>query len=79
MSTLGTAADVVHEALYVGVELFDLAPVPGLSLAARTLLNIWDAAQNVDVSRRVSYASVASNPVLADESPWLSASHGKMR
>ncbi|PPR04893.1 hypothetical protein CVT26_012713 [Gymnopilus dilepis] len=51
VSTLGTAADVVHEALYVGVELFDLAPVPGLSLAARTLLNIWDAAQNVDMNR----------------------------
>ncbi|KDR78069.1 hypothetical protein GALMADRAFT_245050, partial [Galerina marginata CBS 339.88] len=50
-SALGTAADIAHEALFVGVEFFDMAPIPGLSLAARTLLNIWDAAQNVDMNR----------------------------
>jgi abelson tyrosine-protein kinase 1 len=47
---LGTAADITHEALFIGVDLLDLAPVPGLKLAAQLLLNIWDASQLVDVS-----------------------------
>jgi len=33
----------------VGVDLLDLAPVPGLRAAALTLLNVWDALQKVDV------------------------------
>jgi hypothetical protein len=32
------------------VELLDLAPIPGLATAAKTLLNIWDAVEAVDVS-----------------------------
>jgi abelson tyrosine-protein kinase 1 len=47
---LGTVAEVTHEVLFVGVDLLDLAPVPGLKLAAQLLLNIWDASQLVDVS-----------------------------
>jgi hypothetical protein len=47
---LGTAAEIAHEALFLGVDLLDLAPVPGLKLAAQFLLNIWDASQLVDVS-----------------------------
>jgi hypothetical protein len=47
---LGTAADITHEALFIGVDLLDLAPVPGLRPAAQLLLNIWDASQQVDVS-----------------------------
>lgn len=46
---LGTAGDVAHEALFMSVELLQFAPVPGLSSAALTLLNIWDALQLVDV------------------------------
>lgn len=34
----------------MGVDLLELAPVPGLLAAARTLLNIWDILQRVDVS-----------------------------
>ena len=49
-SALGTAADIAHEALFIGVDLLDLAPVPGLKPAAQLLLNIWDASQLVDVS-----------------------------
>jgi hypothetical protein len=47
---LGTAVDVTHEALFIGVDLLDFAPVPGLRPAAQLLLNIWDASQMVDVS-----------------------------
>jgi hypothetical protein len=47
---LGTAADITHEVLLVGVDLLDLAPIPGLRPAAHLLLNIWDASQQVDVS-----------------------------
>ncbi|CAA7263929.1 unnamed protein product [Cyclocybe aegerita] len=51
VSALGTGADIVHEALFLGVELLDFAPIPGLQAAARTILNIWDAAQQVDMNR----------------------------
>ncbi|KAF8147822.1 hypothetical protein B0H34DRAFT_738281 [Crassisporium funariophilum] len=50
-SALDTAADVAHEALYIGVEFLDLAPIPGLQSAAKMLLNIWDASQQVDMNR----------------------------
>jgi hypothetical protein len=35
------------------VEFLDLAPVPGLQAAARTLLNVWDCLQQVDVRCRL--------------------------
>ena len=47
---MGTVVDITHEALFIGVELLDLAPVPGLKPVAQLLLNIWDASQIVDVS-----------------------------
>ena len=47
---LGTASQVVHELLEVGVDVLKFAPIVGLEEAARTLLNIWDALQLVDVS-----------------------------
>ncbi len=50
VSVLGTTAEVVHEALIIGVDLLEFAPVPGLALAAKTVVNIWDSAQYVDVS-----------------------------
>lgn len=49
-SALDLGTDILHEALFVGVDLLQLAPVPGLAEAAKTLLNIWDAVQQVDVS-----------------------------
>jgi len=49
-SSLGTAADITHEVLFLGVDLLDLAPVPGLRPAALLLLNIWEASQQVKVS-----------------------------
>jgi len=33
----------------MGIDLLDLAPVPGLRAAASILLNVWDALQNIDV------------------------------
>ncbi|KAF6756188.1 TKL/TKL-ccin protein kinase [Ephemerocybe angulata] len=49
-SVLGNVADVTYELLSVGVELLDLAPIPGLAPAAKTLLTIWASVQNVDVN-----------------------------
>lgn len=49
-SVLGTVAAIGHEALFVGVDLVHFVPVPGLEIAARTLLNIWDAVEMVEVS-----------------------------
>ncbi|KIK53580.1 hypothetical protein GYMLUDRAFT_250285 [Collybiopsis luxurians FD-317 M1] len=40
----------LHKVLLTSVDLFELAPVPGLQAAARTLLEIWDSLQEVDVS-----------------------------
>ncbi|KAF9481061.1 hypothetical protein BDN70DRAFT_876798 [Pholiota conissans] len=51
VSVLGTTAEVIHEALIIGVDLLELAPVPGLAIAAKTLVNIWDSAQNVDMNQ----------------------------
>ncbi len=50
MNVLGTAGEVVHELLEVSVDVLKFAPIVGLEEAARTLLNIWDALQLVDVS-----------------------------
>lgn len=52
---LGDALDVTHEVLYVSTELLQLAPIPGLAEAAKTLLNIWDAVQSVDVRLSTFY------------------------
>ncbi|PPQ72431.1 hypothetical protein CVT24_003126 [Panaeolus cyanescens] len=49
-SSIDWGADIAHEALYVGVELLDFVPIPGLSVAAKTLLAIWDAAEEVDLN-----------------------------
>lgn len=49
-SVLGTAGALTHEALFIGVDLFQFAPVPGLAGAAHTLLKIWDAVGLVSVS-----------------------------
>ncbi|KAG7086098.1 hypothetical protein E1B28_003613 [Marasmius oreades] len=50
-AVLGTAVDVAHEALVLSADVLELAPVPGLSPAARTLLLIWDSLQLVDLNR----------------------------
>ena len=47
---MGTAGDVTHELLGLSVELLEFAPIPGLRAVAKTLLNIWDAVEQVDVS-----------------------------
>ena len=49
-SALENVADITHEALFIGVELLELAPVPGLRRAVQVLLDIWDASQQVKVS-----------------------------
>ncbi|KAI0338659.1 hypothetical protein BDW22DRAFT_693644 [Trametopsis cervina] len=42
-----------HELLAIGAEVLEFAPVPGLVTAARVLLSIWDAAQAVDLNKKV--------------------------
>ncbi|TFK79567.1 hypothetical protein K466DRAFT_570161 [Polyporus arcularius HHB13444] len=51
VNVLGTAGEVVHELLEVSVDVLKFAPIVGLEEAARTLLNIWDALQLVDINR----------------------------
>ena len=48
-SVLGTTGDIVHETPKLATGVLDLAPVQGLALSAKTLLNIWDTLQLVDV------------------------------
>ncbi|KAK0432782.1 hypothetical protein EV421DRAFT_1457902 [Armillaria borealis] len=50
-SILGNALDVGHEALLLSQDLLEFAPVPGLQSIARTLLQIWDSLQLVDMNR----------------------------
>lgn len=48
-NVLGTTGMVMHELLEVSVDVLRFAPIVGLEEAARTLLNIWDSLQLVDV------------------------------
>ena len=43
------AKDITYQALFVGVEIAPFVPVPGLALASKILLNIWDLVRKVDV------------------------------
>ncbi|KAJ3573275.1 hypothetical protein NP233_g2522 [Leucocoprinus birnbaumii] len=49
-SVLDVTLDVAHELLSVGSDFLEFAPIPGLSPAARALLEIWDAMQSVDLN-----------------------------
>ncbi|KAI8992697.1 hypothetical protein BD414DRAFT_481927 [Trametes punicea] len=51
VNVLGVAGQVIHELLDVSVDVLRFAPIVGLEEAARTLLNIWDALQLVDINR----------------------------
>ncbi|KAH9985258.1 hypothetical protein BJV77DRAFT_1084863 [Russula vinacea] len=53
-SVLGTVAAIGHEALFIGVDLLSFVPVPGLDIAAQTLLRIWDAVEMVEMNRLAS-------------------------
>ncbi|THG99343.1 hypothetical protein EW026_g2979 [Hermanssonia centrifuga] len=50
---LDTAVDVTHEALSIAADVLEFAPVAGLSEAARVLLGIWEAVQQVDLNKMV--------------------------
>ncbi|TFK33765.1 kinase-like domain-containing protein [Crucibulum laeve] len=50
-SAIDLTSDAAREALRVGVEVLPFAPVPGLEVAAKILLGIWDAIQVVDSNR----------------------------
>ncbi|TFY54870.1 hypothetical protein EVG20_g9534 [Dentipellis fragilis] len=50
-SVLGTTVDLAHDALASGVDLLNLAPVPGLASAGHILLDIWNAFQKVQTNR----------------------------
>ncbi len=43
-----------HEALLLSTDLLEYAPIPGLQNVARTLLQIWDSLELVDVCVRFS-------------------------
>ncbi|KAA1466868.1 hypothetical protein DENSPDRAFT_831772 [Dentipellis sp. KUC8613] len=52
LSVLGkTGLDIAHEALTVGVDLLQFAPVPALDVAGHTLLDIWDAFEQTQTNR----------------------------
>ncbi|KAG6815372.1 hypothetical protein H0H93_010003 [Arthromyces matolae] len=51
---LDLAGDVTHEVLVHGTELLKFAPIPGLEGAARVLLAIWDALQQIETNRLAS-------------------------
>ncbi|KAI9060336.1 hypothetical protein FKP32DRAFT_1656183 [Trametes sanguinea] len=51
VNVLGLAGQVAHELLELSVDVLRFAPLVGLEEAARTLLNIWDALQLVDINR----------------------------
>ncbi|KAJ7896809.1 hypothetical protein B0H13DRAFT_1884934 [Mycena leptocephala] len=44
---------VTHELLEIGSEVLKFAPIPGLNVAARLLLSIWDDVQAVDVEQEM--------------------------
>ncbi|TFY55565.1 hypothetical protein EVG20_g9275 [Dentipellis fragilis] len=51
-SVLGkTGLDIAHEALAVGVDLLQFAPVPALDVAGHILLDIWDAFEQTQTNR----------------------------
>ncbi|KAI0028327.1 hypothetical protein K488DRAFT_73843, partial [Vararia minispora EC-137] len=47
-SVLDVTKIIAHEALFVGVDLLRLAPVPMLEVAGMTLINIWISLENVE-------------------------------
>ena len=60
------------------MDLLDLAPVPGLRLAAQLLLNIWDASQQVDVSFNLPTVDISSTDS-SDECTELFTANSTMR
>lgn len=52
-SILGSATLIAHRTLLASMPLLELVPVPGLTMAAKLLLGIWDAVQEVDTNRLV--------------------------
>ncbi|VDC00982.1 unnamed protein product [Peniophora sp. CBMAI 1063] len=50
-AVLGPAANLAHEALFVGVDLLQFVPVPALDVAGKMLLSIWDAVELIEVNR----------------------------
>jgi hypothetical protein len=76
VSVLGTAGDVAHELLRNGVDLLGFVPIPGLDAAARTLLQIWDTLQQVDVNLLPTFRNFCSlNGVSVDEPLGVSSPH----
>jgi len=57
-SVLGITGDIAHETLKLAVDVVDFVPVPGLAVAAKTLLNIRDTLQLVDPRSIISSLSL---------------------
>lgn len=49
IEAIGTAGCIGHEVLSLGGDLLTFVPVPGLDVAAKLLLSIWDAIEMVEV------------------------------
>ena len=67
------AASIGHEVLFTGVDLLQFSPVPGLDIAGKILLSIWDAVGLVEVS--VMDALFTTLLVLTGDLPRRIASH----
>ncbi|TFY66379.1 hypothetical protein EVG20_g4719 [Dentipellis fragilis] len=50
-SILGAAATTGFKVLSAGIEILELAPVPGLASVGRTLLHIWEVLEHVQCNR----------------------------
>ena len=60
------AASIGHEVLFTGVDLLQFVPVPGLDIAGKILLGIWDAVEMVEVSMIVDTLFTALLVLTAD-------------
>jgi hypothetical protein len=71
------AASIGHETLFTCVDLLKFAPVPGLDVAGKILLSIWDAVELVEVSAMdtpfTALLVLTADLSIIDESPSVSA------
>jgi len=57
--------------------LLEFVPVPGLTMAARLLLHIWDAVQEVDVGSSVPVHRTSLTPYI-DKQAGFPPAHGTL-
>lgn len=78
---LGPAAVAAHKTLAASIPSLEVVPVPGLVVAAKLLLYIWDAVQEVDVrdlQHQVGHCLISAYTRI-DESARIPTSRGTLR